>query len=214
MVCRWRSYGAVHLAAPSHSGKLTQRCLLSLVVRLRPALLTSASITCEPHHSGGVLCSPSSSFHFAMAAVLFRASAAALRRTQPQSIPMAALRSVRTVPRRFAGGAPPPPPPPPPTPRGVIAWYGAQLAARPLLTKAISAGVLGFAGDVIAQLAVEQRGGFSLDLHRLGVFTGVGAVIIAPVLHVWYALPSLPWLMLGGLKNGANNMLATGEKRD
>ena len=80
--------------------------------------------------------------------------------------------------------------------------YVRALERSPLLTKAVTSGVISAAGNLICQVGVEgralspgpaattsqqqqQRG---LDARRLALFTALGAAYVAPVLHVWYGL--------------------------
>ncbi|XP_065843859.1 protein Mpv17-like [Oscarella lobularis] len=60
------------------------------------------------------------------------------------------------------------------------------LNARPLLTQAATSGFLFFAGDVIAQQAIDRRGVKRHDFYRTGVMTFTGLCIAGPVLRFWY----------------------------
>lgn len=66
-------------------------------------------------------------------------------------------------------------------------WYGAALRNWPVLTKALTAGLLAALGDAMAQtVATGSRMLPSLDLIRLTKFAMVNSVVVAPTFHVWY----------------------------
>ncbi|KAH9110448.1 hypothetical protein LEN26_003378 [Aphanomyces euteiches] len=77
---------------------------------------------------------------------------------------------------------------PPQTPPRSSAWaaYSRLLARYPLLTKTLSSGAIAGIGDVVSQLGIEDAETF--DVRRLVIFTAVGGVYIAPLLHVSYGL--------------------------
>lgn len=50
----------------------------------------------------------------------------------------------------------------------MLAWYQARLAARPLLTQAITTSILFGVGDITAQQLVEKKGVEKHDLARTG----------------------------------------------
>jgi hypothetical protein len=79
------------------------------------------------------------------------------------------------------------------------------LEKKPILTKAVTSGILTFTADIVCQLYQpsksvretldeEKKTGFSaiqyqlqhLDYKRLGIFTSLGVFYIAPCLHFWY----------------------------
>ncbi|KAF0690267.1 Aste57867_18341 [Aphanomyces stellatus] len=68
------------------------------------------------------------------------------------------------------------------------AWvsYSSILKKRPLLTKTLTSAAIAGVGDVVSQLVIESAG--SLDFRRLVIFTAVGGVYIAPILHVSYGM--------------------------
>lgn len=93
--------------------------------------------------------------------------------------------------RRLAAdfSAPKPPLPPPPS-RGLLRRYTTLLETRPLTTKAVTAAILGFLGDAVAQLGVQVQLGvdpkqLTFDVKRSAIFTSFAGAL-APVLHFWY----------------------------
>jgi hypothetical protein len=72
------------------------------------------------------------------------------------------------------------------------AWskYSALLETHPLLTKAVTSGLICGAGDtscqVLASMAPGNREKEPFDVARTARFTLVGSLLLAPTLHVWY----------------------------
>eukprot|EP00730_Choanoeca_flexa_P008927 TRINITY_DN12558_c4_g1_i4.p1 TRINITY_DN12558_c4_g1~~TRINITY_DN12558_c4_g1_i4.p1 ORF type:complete len:233 (+),score=19.68 TRINITY_DN12558_c4_g1_i4:163-861(+) len=66
----------------------------------------------------------------------------------------------------------------------LLSRYSNYLNTNPTATKVITAGFIGLAADLTAQVAIE--GTRDLDTQRLLKFVGLQMIIIAPVLHVWY----------------------------
>ncbi|CAM9757238.1 unnamed protein product, partial [Sphacelaria rigidula] len=68
--------------------------------------------------------------------------------------------------------------------------YAALLSKSPLVTKAITAGVLAFGGDLMAQGFEFQRSGRNgrFDKRRLLAVVVDGAFITGPALHILYGL--------------------------
>lgn len=64
----------------------------------------------------------------------------------------------------------------------VLAWYQARLAARPLLTQAVTTSVLFAVGDITAQQLVEKRGAQKHDLARTGRMALYGGGTFTPSL--------------------------------
>jgi hypothetical protein len=64
------------------------------------------------------------------------------------------------------------------------AKYNILLEKHPITTKVITAGGIAAFGDINCQLFIESDKPFSFK--RLGIFTFLGGVLVAPVLHVWY----------------------------
>ena len=58
------------------------------------------------------------------------------------------------------------------------------LETNPLVTKAVTSGVLAGAGDFICQCWIEKSS--NLNWKRFCTFTFLGTVYVGPVLHVWY----------------------------
>jgi hypothetical protein len=54
----------------------------------------------------------------------------------------------------------------------------------PVRTKAITAAILNFLGDLFCQLVIEKNG--KLDVKRTAVITFLGLVLVGPTLHIWY----------------------------
>lgn len=71
---------------------------------------------------------------------------------------------------------------------GLWEAYVRALERSPLLTKAVTSGVISAAGNLICQVGVERRPLNGLDNRRLALFTALGAAYVAPMLHVWYGL--------------------------
>ncbi|KAK9806480.1 hypothetical protein WJX73_001753 [Symbiochloris irregularis] len=69
-------------------------------------------------------------------------------------------------------------------PLGLWAAYLGLLERQPVFTKAWSAGLLNGLGDICSQKLIEHRE--RIDWKRLGIFTGLGAVFVGPILHFWY----------------------------
>ncbi|PNH06252.1 PXMP2/4 family protein 2 [Tetrabaena socialis] len=68
---------------------------------------------------------------------------------------------------------------------GLWAWYMACLESSPLLTKAVTCGLLNALGDIFCQLFID---GGALDWKRTATFTFMGVALVGPTLHYWYAL--------------------------
>lgn len=68
----------------------------------------------------------------------------------------------------------------------MLAWYQARLAARPLLTQAVTTSVLFAVGDITAQQVVEKRGLKKHDLTRTGRMALYGGVIFGPAAATWF----------------------------
>ncbi|CAN8101557.1 unnamed protein product [Discula destructiva] len=68
----------------------------------------------------------------------------------------------------------------------MLRWYQARLAARPLLTQAVTTAVLFGTGDVIAQQAVEKKGIEKHDLARTGRMALYGGVVFGPAAATWF----------------------------
>lgn len=65
--------------------------------------------------------------------------------------------------------------------------YNVLLMNRPMVTQCVTAAVLFGGGDVIAQQAVERRGG-GHDFVRTARQTFFGGVLFAPIMTKWYGL--------------------------
>ncbi|CAN1337533.1 Protein sym-1 [Linum perenne] len=66
----------------------------------------------------------------------------------------------------------------------LLLWYLSLLAKYPVLTKAVTSGLLNFLGDVICQLVIDKAP--SLDFKRTSRFAFLGLVLVGPALHFWY----------------------------
>lgn len=79
-------------------------------------------------------------------------------------------------------------------------WYFVQLNQRPIVTKCITGAMISAIGDGLCQcyfpsssspeasedtLSVKTKTTM-IDWKRLGIFTLLGGLYVAPVLHVWY----------------------------
>jgi peroxisomal membrane protein 2 len=67
---------------------------------------------------------------------------------------------------------------------GLLAWYVSMTERYPVRTKAITAAILNFLGDLFCQLVIEKNG--KLDVKRTAVITFLGLVLVGPTLHIWY----------------------------
>lgn len=67
---------------------------------------------------------------------------------------------------------------------GLWSAYNALLAKHPLLVKAITTAVLSALGNVICQVGIERVD--ALDGRRIGIFTALGLLWVAPCLHFWF----------------------------
>ncbi|KAG7368988.1 Mpv17 / PMP22 family protein [Nitzschia inconspicua] len=70
-----------------------------------------------------------------------------------------------------------------------LTWYSHQLDRRPLLTKSISAGLIGASGDLVCQhlsLSSEASSSLPYDWHRTGRFFIMGSFWVAPITSHWY----------------------------
>ena len=68
----------------------------------------------------------------------------------------------------------------------MLKTYSKLLHAQPLLTKAVTAGIVGAIGDLGTQTIIEGHTLKNVDWSRTQRFGGIGLFIAAPVLHVWY----------------------------
>ena len=76
-----------------------------------------------------------------------------------------------------------------------IAWYSAKLDSAPILTKGVTAALVGSCGDFNCQLLMHSNKGGTLhdfvwDRFRTGRFGLLGAALVAPVSHFWYGFLS------------------------
>eukprot|EP00918_Siedleckia_nematoides_P051316 GHVU01112303.1.p1 GENE.GHVU01112303.1~~GHVU01112303.1.p1 ORF type:complete len:186 (+),score=19.24 GHVU01112303.1:140-697(+) len=71
---------------------------------------------------------------------------------------------------------------------GLFRWYMKVLNKRPLVTQALSAGILMGMGDTIAQVAVEKKGLKNYDVPRTTKFFLFGTIVLGPGLKAWYVL--------------------------
>eukprot|EP01041_Mallomonas_annulata_P009720 gene9720-20210_t len=60
--------------------------------------------------------------------------------------------------------------------------YNHALEKYPLLTKAVTSGIITAAGDYACQVIIEKK----LDWNRVGKFTIIGTALVGPTLHYWY----------------------------
>ncbi|KAK1829221.1 hypothetical protein QBC39DRAFT_138229 [Podospora conica] len=68
----------------------------------------------------------------------------------------------------------------------MLRWYQARLAARPLLTQAVTTSLLFGLGDVIAQQAVEKKGTAHHDLARTSRMCLYGGAVFGPCAATWF----------------------------
>ncbi|KAK4229712.1 hypothetical protein QBC38DRAFT_83939 [Podospora fimiseda] len=72
----------------------------------------------------------------------------------------------------------------------MLRWYQARLAARPLLTSAISTSILFSIGDITAQQLVDKRGLSQHDYLRTGRMALYGGAVFGPCASTWFGLLS------------------------
>lgn len=76
----------------------------------------------------------------------------------------------------------------------LFAWYSQKLDTHPLLTKAISSGIIAATGDGMCQVlssgTTESDKNKIFDWLRNGRFFIMGAFWVAPCTHIWYGLLS------------------------
>ncbi|KAK4245910.1 hypothetical protein VTI28DRAFT_186 [Corynascus sepedonium] len=72
----------------------------------------------------------------------------------------------------------------------MLRWYQARLAARPLLTQAVTTSILFAVGDVTAQQLVDKKGVEKHDLARTGRMALYGGVVFGPAAATWFRLLS------------------------
>ncbi|KAK3984875.1 hypothetical protein QBC44DRAFT_7437 [Cladorrhinum sp. PSN332] len=72
----------------------------------------------------------------------------------------------------------------------MLRWYQARLAARPLLTSAISTSILFSVGDITAQQLVDKRGLSKHDYLRTGRMALYGGLVFGPCASTWFGLLS------------------------
>ncbi|AEO70204.1 uncharacterized protein THITE_2121301 [Thermothielavioides terrestris NRRL 8126] len=72
----------------------------------------------------------------------------------------------------------------------MLRWYQARLAARPLLTQAVTTSILFAIGDVTAQQLVDKKGLEKHDLARTGRMALYGGVVFGPAAATWFRLLS------------------------
>ena len=68
--------------------------------------------------------------------------------------------------------------------KSFIDMYMDLLNSHPLLTKAVTSGIITAAGDIGCQKIIEQNENF--NYKRFFMFSGLGMVLVGPALHVWY----------------------------
>ncbi|TMW58708.1 hypothetical protein Poli38472_010267 [Pythium oligandrum] len=70
------------------------------------------------------------------------------------------------------------------------AWtsYSRLLETKPVTTKVVTACTIAGLGDVTCQFIIEKSD--KLDVKRTAIFTFLGGVVVAPILHVWYRFMS------------------------
>jgi len=84
--------------------------------------------------------------------------------------------------------------------KSLLQRYMQLLDEKPIAAKVLTSVVIGGAGDVACQLLVDNDRPFSF--RRLFNMAFLGAVLVAPCLHVWYGflaktIPGSSWLAVG-----------------
>jgi len=70
----------------------------------------------------------------------------------------------------------------------MLRWYNAKLAARPLLTQAVTTAALFAIGDVTAQQLVEKKGLKNHEWVRTVRMFGYGGVVFGPCAATWFRI--------------------------
>ncbi|EGS19237.1 uncharacterized protein CTHT_0058620 [Thermochaetoides thermophila DSM 1495] len=70
----------------------------------------------------------------------------------------------------------------------MLKWYQARLAARPLLTQAITTSFLFGVGDITAQQLVERKGLEKHDFIRTSRMLLYGGVVFGPCAATWFRI--------------------------
>lgn len=65
---------------------------------------------------------------------------------------------------------------------GLVATYMRLLEEKPILTKCVTSGLISMAGDIVCQVAFEDR---DFSIRRCFNMTLLGAALVGPVLHYW-----------------------------
>lgn len=72
-----------------------------------------------------------------------------------------------------------------------IAWYSRKLDTHPLITKSVTSGLVAGCGDGLGQYnqhcKQREKQPWNWDMLRTGRFVLLGAALVAPVCHLWYA---------------------------
>lgn len=71
----------------------------------------------------------------------------------------------------------------------ILAWYSRKLDTHPLMTKAITSGLISEAGDLFSQYIEYKRSKattFHWDILRTLRIGVLGFALVAPVVHYWY----------------------------
>eukprot|EP00249_Psilotum_nudum_P001738 c14386_g1_i1 orf=130-1071(+) len=83
-----------------------------------------------------------------------------------------------------------------PSDYSIVAWYLMLLGRFPVSTKAVTAALITFFGDLFCQLAIEKS--CKVDTKRIALFTLLGLILVAPTLHFWYLALSR-WISGNGI---------------
>ncbi|KAL6863097.1 Protein required for ethanol metabolism [Amphichorda felina] len=73
---------------------------------------------------------------------------------------------------------------------GLLGWYNARLAARPLLTQAVTTSILFAVGDITAQQVIDRRGLEKHDFTRTGRMALYGGFVFGPAATTWFGFLS------------------------
>ena len=71
----------------------------------------------------------------------------------------------------------------------ILAWYSRKLDTHPLMTKAVTSGLISEAGDLFSQYIEFKRSmevTFHWDILRTARIGVLGFALVAPVVHYWY----------------------------
>ena len=80
--------------------------------------------------------------------------------------------------------------------------YSRSLESKPLPTKALTASLIAFTGDIASQVLLSEK---DIDISRILRYTLLGGVLVGPTLHFWYFF--FKFIILTKIINLIHNLL-------